>query len=133
MVKIISQKKKSDCFFKFASYVKKVCKCSRFEVIDDFKEFVPSTPDFQVGYMQGASKQCWIVRREDLDLMYETVGSNREIVLWCDKKVIELQNLGSRKRKSNEDGAPTPKASRAEETEFQIMDKLKDKHSNTSV
>lgn len=59
----------------------------KLKLIDDFQEYVPSTPQFQVGYMEGSSKQHWIISREDLDTMYESAsGERREILLWCDKK-----------------------------------------------
>lgn len=59
--------------------------------MDDFPDYVPLTPDFQLGYMEGASKQHWIVNRKDLGAMYECVTDKNEITLWCDKKLALLQ------------------------------------------
>ena len=59
--------------------------------MDDFQEFIPSTPQFQVGYIEGSSKQHWIISREDLDTIYES-ASDREVVIWCDKKSSEAQD-----------------------------------------
>lgn len=53
--------------------------------------------------------------------------------MWCDKKVSEPQEHGSRKRKSNGDGAPVPKVSKTEEYEqetLEIVDELREIHSD---
>ena len=105
----------------------------KLKLMDDFQEFVPSTPQFQVGYIEGSSKQHWIISREDLDTMYES-ASDREVMIWCDKKSSEAQDhQGTRKRKSSEDGAPAPKASKSGEHKeelLRIVDQLMDKHAN---
>lgn len=131
-VKIINQKKKSDSIllnwhhmsvrFESVSELK-------LKLMDDFKDFVPSTPDFQVGYIEGSSKQHWIISREDLDAMYESVRGKSDILLWCDKKEIEGQT--SRKRKGSEANAPASKC-KCDEREDEILemvDRLKEKHS----
>ena len=55
-------------------------------------------------------------------------------MIWCDKKSSEAQDhQGTRKRKSSEDGAPAPTASKSGEHEeelLRIVDQLMDKHAN---
>ena len=100
--------------------------------MDNFSDFVSSSPEFHVGYMVGRSTQQWIFSREDLQCMYESAQDN-EILLWCDKKVLEKS---SRKRKSatlSSEGETSSKVSKlddANEEILQIIDQLKEKHSN---
>ena len=106
----------------------------KLKLIDDFQEFVPSTPNFQVGYIEGRSTQQWIIAREDLDSMYESAAKEGEITLWCDKKVVP-QDQGSRKRKSSDtdDCTPASKVTKDEERDqelLQIVDQLESKHAD---
>ena len=41
--------------------------------MDDFHDYVSTTPSFQVGFIEGRSTQQWIVAREDLDAMYASM------------------------------------------------------------
>ena len=104
----------------------------KLKLMDDFKDFIPSTPDFQVGYIEGSSKQHWIISREDLDMMYESARGKGEVLLWCDKKTEIPHDNQSRKRKSSETCAPSSKASKSDDREeelLEIVDQLKEKHS----
>ena len=57
-------------------------------LIESFPEYVPSTLDFQVGYLEGRNSQKrWIVRSADLEKMYEAYEEGEEIKLWCEGKV----------------------------------------------
>lgn len=57
-------------------------------LIESFPEYVPSTLDFQVGYLEGRNSQkWWIVRSADLEKMYEAYEEGEEIKLWCEGKV----------------------------------------------
>lgn len=101
-----------------------------FKLMDDFQEFVSSTPYFQIGFVEGRSSQQLIIARE-----YNVhVCKDDEITLWCDKKVDPLeQGTQSRKCKSTdtEDGTPASKASKADEHEqelLQIVDQLMSKY-----
>ena len=59
-------------------------------LIESFPEYVPSTLDFQVGYLEGRnSKKRWIVRSADLEKMYDVYEEGEEIKLWWERKVKE--------------------------------------------
>ena len=80
----------------------------KLKLIDSFPEYVPSSPTFQVGYLEGrAHHKRWIVRQEDLKLMYESFNPEDDIKLWCEAKV----NEESRKR-GNENKEEEPKSKR---------------------
>ena len=52
----------------------------------EFKDCVPSDNSFQVGYFLGKnSSKHWLVSPEDLHSMYSSLGSKRDIMLWCDR------------------------------------------------
>lgn len=138
-MKFINPKKKSDfvllTWHQVSSKFESISEL-KLKLMDDFREFASSTPNFQVAFIEGRSTQQWIVAREDLDMMYSSARDG-EITLWCDKKADHSQEQGSqsRKRKSNdtEDGTPASKASKADEREqelLQIVDQLTDKHSD---
>lgn len=98
--------------------------------MDDFNEHVPSTPQFQIGYMEGNSKQHLILCREDLETMYDSVTDKKEIMLWCDKKMETQESQGSsRKRKSNEGGSKALKVDEQESELIKMVDQLSEKHS----
>lgn len=137
-VKFINSKKKSDfvllTWHQVTSRFNTISEL-KMKLIDDFPDFVSSTPNFQVGFIEGRSSQQWIVAREDLNTMYDSAKDD-EITLWCDKKVDPLEHLvtPSRKRRNadTEDGTPASKASKADEREqelLQIVDQLSTKHS----
>ena len=54
--------------------------------MDDFQEFVSSTPNFQVSFIEGRSTQQWMVAREDLSTVYASAKDD-EITLWYDKLI----------------------------------------------
>ncbi len=58
------------------------------QIHESFPDDVPSTFDFQVGYLEGNTKR-WIVEKRDLIAMYSTFPSPSKITLWCDAKVSE--------------------------------------------
>ena len=134
-MKIINPKKKSDfvllTWHEVSSRFEAVSEL-KLKLIDDFKEFVSSTPNFQVGYMEGRSTQQWIIARQDLDAMYESAKEDVEIILWCDNKVEVPKDERSRKRKSTytptEDCTLASKVSKDEERDQElltIVDQLK--------
>ena len=138
-VKFINPKKKSDfillTWHQVSSRFESVAEL-KLKLMDDFQEFVSSTPNFQVGFIEGRSTQQWMVAREDLNTMYASAKDD-EITLWCDKKVDLLEQVTqSRKRKNTdtEDGIPASKTSKADEREqeiLQIVDQLASKHSES--
>ena len=53
----------------------KVCKV--------FPHDVPSTFEFQIGYLEGNTKR-WVVEEGDLRAMYNSFNDGSKITLWCD-------------------------------------------------
>ena len=50
---------------------------------EGFPHHIPSSTDFQVGYLEGNTK-CWIVEDRDLSTMYDSFDDGSKITLWCD-------------------------------------------------
>ena len=82
-VKFINPKKKSDfillTWHQVSSRFESIAEL-KLKLMDDFQEFVSSTPNFQVGFIEGRSTQQWMVAREDLNTMYASAKDD-EITL----------------------------------------------------
>ena len=76
--------------------------------MDEFREKVPSDLTFAVGYFENSVK-CWLLKDEDLSLMYDRLSPKREIMLWCDGRC----DSGS----CHEEGPTSKKSKKAEERE----------------
>ena len=50
---------------------------------ETFPYDIPSTTEFQIGYLEGNTK-CWVVEERDLRAMYNTFNDRSKITLWCD-------------------------------------------------
>lgn len=69
----------------------------------------------------------WIISANDLDRMYATFENNREITLWCDKKV---DSTGAKRTSdANEDGPVTKHAKRQVAID-EVKKELAEKHAN---
>ena len=54
----------------------------RMKLIDAFKEHVPNTNDFSIGYFEGHQhSKVWLVENNDLESMYAKHGSSGDLVL----------------------------------------------------
>ena len=54
-------------------------------LMDEFREHVPMTAIFDVGYFEGKQwSKIWLVTSEDLDKLYELYPKGGEVLLWCD-------------------------------------------------
>ena len=51
--------------------------------MEEFGEKVPNHLSLSVGYFDNSTK-CWLLKSEDLDIMYDTLSKKKDIVLWCD-------------------------------------------------
>ncbi len=59
----------------------------KLKLMDAFPQYVPASPTFQVGYLEGrGSQKRWIVCPEDLTKMYESFNNGDVIKLWCEAK-----------------------------------------------
>lgn len=67
----------------------------KLKLMDSFPEYVPSSPTFQVGYLDGrGSQKRWIVQQEDLKVMYESFNPEDVIIkLWCESVVSEAVKI----------------------------------------
>lgn len=54
----------------------------RVRILEELKDQLPNTIDFDIGYYEKRSCKCWLVTQEDLTLMYGKLG--KDISLWCD-------------------------------------------------
>ena len=61
--------------------------------MEEFGEKVPNHLSLSVGYFDNSTK-CWLLKSEDLDIMYDTLSKKKDIVLWCDGVVIRLKEQG---------------------------------------
>lgn len=105
-VKIINPVKKSEFIIrhlhnisiKFVSVTE-----LRVKLIDEFKEQVPDSLDFNVGYYEGSPQvRMWLVNSDDVEMMYKKVPNGKTITLWCDGRVEKSveERPGKRKRDS---------------------------------
>ena len=59
------------------------------KLMEEFKDELPETTDFKVGYFYGKqSAKRWIVTQEDLDAMYKT-GKDK-LLLWADARITAV-------------------------------------------
>ena len=99
-------------------------------LMEQFSEYLPSTPEFQVGYLEGrGSQKRWIVRSEDLGSMYESFHEGDEIKLWCEGKSKDNAR-GRKHRNESENEDPAPKRDHQAEEEREIRTKLEKQHAN---
>ena len=93
----------------------------KLKLIDSFLEYVPSSPMFQVGYLEGrAHHKRWIVRQDDLKLMHESFNPEDDIKLWCEAKVKEESRKKGNENKEEQE--------RNEDIETEIRVQLEEKH-----
>lgn len=130
-VKIINPNKKSDvsvrhlheCSTKFESVM-----ALRIKLIESFKESVPNTVDFNVGYYEGSQQaKIWLVVPEDLEKMYERYAQGGAITLWCDGRSDDGNDNARKRKRDNE----TSKKHSIEENERdvdEVYKKLLDTH-----
>ena len=57
--------------------------------IDQFKEQVPSTINFSIGYYGAQQTKVWLVLADDLSAIYSQHINGGTITLWCDGRLKE--------------------------------------------
>ena len=67
------------------------------KLIENFKEQVPATIDFDIGYYNGNQK-AWL---DDLNTMYARFKSGGTVTLWCDARVVEKGEETQSRRKQD--------------------------------
>ena len=138
-VKIINPNKKSDVavFYlnDFSTTFESVTSL-RVKLIETFKERVPNTLDFNVGYYEGSQQaKIWLVTAEDLKTFYQKFAKGGQVTLWCDGRLQEPESAG-RKRKREESSSETGTTSGAnrlenEQNVEETYKKLLDKHAGS--
>ena len=97
----------------------------RTKLIEEFKELVPDTLSFNVGYFEGQNhSKIWLISREDLQTMYAKYPKG-EVTLWCDGRSDDEDDPSCRRKRKREEGG-----SRRQEKEEEVDDifkQLKDK------
>ena len=92
----------------------------RVKLIESFRENVPNTIDFNVGYFEGSQQEkIWLVVPDDLKTMYQKYPHGGAINLWCDARCDkkEVENVCKRKRDSE-----ASKKQNIEENEREVED-----------
>ncbi len=120
-VKIINPAKKSDAIIRhlhrFTSVFHTVT-ALRVQLMEEFKEHVPATADFQVGYFEtNQQSKVWLVTSEDLDLLYGKYSKGGAVTLWCDGRESDGQSV---KRKRD-----TEKCTKRQEIEEEVASNYK--------
>ena len=96
----------------------------RATLVNEFKEQVPDSTTFRVGYIEGQKNRMSIVTSDDIKAMYR--NPTKEITLWCDARVEDggrsESALGKRKRDDRE--------SEVEEIYLELKEKHEEKYEN---
>ena len=131
-LKIINQSKKSDFVIReIHDYHDKFLSITELKlyVMNAFKEHVPPTTDFQVGYFLGKqSSKYWLVNQDDLDLMYTSL-KKKDVLLWCDARSESIANGKKRRLQTENTNEPPPsKRKQIEDRVDEIVEELKERH-----
>ena len=105
------------------------------KIIEEFKELVPQTLEFHVGYFLGKqSTKYWIMCEEDLNAMYKSLDEDGKdnVLLWCDGKPTSQDSetqavTTTRKRKAAADHLVDKRQERMDDCD-DIFKRLKEKH-----
>ena len=131
-VKIINPTRKSDvivrhlndCSMKFDSVTS-----LRVKLIESFRESVPNTIDFNVGYFEGSQQaKVWLVVPDDLKTMYQKYPQGGAINLWCDARCDETEVENVRKRKRDSEASKKQNIEENEKEVEEAYKKLLSKH-----
>ena len=138
-VKIINPNKKSDVavFYlnDFSGAFDSVTSL-RVKLIETFKERVPSTLDFNVGYYEGSQQaKIWLVTTDDLKTFYRKFPKGGQVILWCDGRPQDTEDARKRKREesNSETGSSTGRGTNRFENEQNVEEtykKLLEKHAD---
>ena len=138
-VKIINPNKKSDvAVFYLNDFMAAFDSVTslRVKLIEAFKDRVPSTLDFNVGYYEGSQQaKIWLVTSDDLKTFYRKFPKGGQVMLWCDGRAQEGEGSQSRKRKrdeSNSDSGSSTGTNRLENEQNveETYKKLLEKHAD---
>lgn len=121
LVKIINPKKKSDYIVRMWHGVSEAFKTPttlREKLREAFPHDIPSSTDFQVGYLEGNTKR-WIVEERDLSAMYDSFDDGSKITMWCDGR-------GEGADTSKSEGVPAPKRRKTDSQDVPSLSEMAD-------
>lgn len=96
----------------------------RIKLMDAFPDRLPSSGDFQIGYLGKKGIKHWIESPEDLAALNRTFNSGDEITLWCEARRSE-----SKRKKGDDDDEPTcSKRAKHEHDVDEAFQELQNKH-----
>ena len=102
------------------------------KLIEEFKEQVPNSLNFNVGYFEGPShSKVWLVSNDDLDAMYARYPRG-DITLWCDsrsEREDEGTGVSGRSAKRRKEETSTRRQDKEDEVD-EVYQELKDKHAD---
>ena len=94
---------------------------------EEFKESVPSDNNFQLGYFLGkSSSKHWLISPEDLPSMYSSLGTKRDVMLWCDGAKHDSLDVGS--KRTSPSNNPPSKRRQIKNKVDETVDKLRERH-----
>ena len=135
-VKIINPVKKSDVIVRQLHGFKKKFEsvtAMRAQLVEEFKDQVPNSLDFSVGYFDGSQQaKLWLVTQDDIDGMYSKYKTGGSIFLWCDGRRSEEERLQcNAKRKRDSAGKAETRQDKEDEVDATFK-KLREKHGQTT-
>ena len=128
-VKIINPDRKSDFIIRHLNHcTTKLPSVAalRVQLIGEFKDQVPSTDNFNVGYFDGNQQsKVLLVTENDIDIMYKRFQNGGLVTLWCDGR-----STGTTKRKRDEGSVGRRQEQEDDVNSFYktLVDKHKDKY-----
>ena len=102
-MKIFTSKKDKDCIIRslLAGFSRSLTDV-KVRLMEEFKDQVPATTSFTLGYFAGRQTQkYWLYTEQDLEAMYTNCTST-DIMMWCDGRNDDSEGPRSKKRKTGE-------------------------------
>ena len=137
-MKIVNPKKKSDIIVRqlhhFHSRFESVISL-RAKLVEEFKEQVPNSLTFNVGYFEGQQhSKSWLVSRDDLNAMYAKYPRG-DITLWCDGKseLVEDEAQTTKRKRDETSSRRQEKEDEVDEVYRELRDKHADKYSTPKL
>ena len=131
-VRIINPCKKSDVISRYLNkYSSKFVSVNtiRMQLIEEFKDQVPDSMSFQIGYFEGSQQaKISLVTDEDLKRLYDIHKTGGQINMWCEGMSNESANKGQSGLKRKRDDSGVSKHQEKEEDVDDNFKVLQEKH-----
>ena len=99
----------------------------RSKLQESFPQDIPSTDDFQMGYIEGNVKR-WIFEDQDLQIMYKTFPMSSKITLWCDALQLQPASEPPQARRKTDSATASIDTSLELDNVDDVFKDLKSKH-----